>query len=399
MKILVFGNIGSGKTTLLNKLKEVVPWSVISIDDYRRKYGDGTENFEVIAKKHFFEDIKPNKNQFIECLGTGQFSEELFTFFSKSNEELLCIKLITPKEICRLRLKNRIWDIPFPKPLEQVDTLIDRTEDRILRGDIENLWSKRKNTTIISKECLQFEDIDKIIEKIKILLAVHNLEESHNLNDVEKMLDNNVQEYYSNEYIFYQTRVIKSNGKLVDDQMMISKFITELHISGNIIDIGCGNCQWFSFFENKIDCYYAIDANSKALSLAPNSKKIIRICQNIFDTHFEISKVIHSKIDTALCSFFLSHFTDSTISELFKKLADIDSLLIVDSLWNKTHKLKFPTKQLKNVNRYISEKDYIEVPKRYFEFSDLKNIGITRGYTITDFLEGNYWFVCKMERK
>ncbi|MDR3596502.1 hypothetical protein [Clostridium sp.] len=170
MKILLFGNIASGKTTLLQKLKEDISWPDISIDDYRRKYGNGSYKNELTAKKHFLEDIEINKNQFIECLGVGRFSKKLFSFICKSDEEIICIKLVTPKDICRSRLKTRIWDIPFPKHLNNVETLIDKTDNRLRRGDIEKLWSKRINTKIISKESINYMDLNQIAEEIKYLL-------------------------------------------------------------------------------------------------------------------------------------------------------------------------------------------------------------------------------------
>lgn len=166
MKILVFGNVGSGKTTVLNRLQKLFPWQIIAIDDYRRKYGDGSKEKELIAQKHFFEAVKSNETQFIECLGVGKVSEELFFQLSKNNEKLICIKLITPKEICRLRLKNRNWDVPFPNSLDKVNPLIDRTEDRINKKGIEKIWGKRNNTTIISIKNIRFENINEIVNEI-----------------------------------------------------------------------------------------------------------------------------------------------------------------------------------------------------------------------------------------
>ena len=166
MKVLIFGNIGSGKTTIINKLKEVFPWEVNAIDDYRRRYGDGTKENELIAQNFFYEAIKKSENQIIECLGIGTVSEELHSILCQNDEKLLCVKIITSKNICLSRLEKRIWDIPFPKPIDKVIELVDRTEDRIKAGSIEALWGKRNNTTIITKENSNFENLNEIVCEI-----------------------------------------------------------------------------------------------------------------------------------------------------------------------------------------------------------------------------------------
>lgn len=398
MKILVFGNVGSGKTTLLNKLKEVLPWQIITIDDFRRKHGNGSKEKELIAQKHFFEAINTNENQFIECIGVGKVSEELFSFLCKTDEKLICLKLIAPKEICRKRLEKRIWNIPFPAPLEKVNPLIDRTEERINGGGIEILWSKRNNTTIISKENIYFADIDEIVNEVIKLLEQHDSIVPTNMNEIKMMLNESIQDYYSNEYMSYQKGVIDKNDTYLEDRLMISNFISELNLNGNLVDIGSGNCQWFHYFENTINHYYAIETNKIALSLAPKAKKLTTINQNVFDKKFELAKAIPSKIDYAFFSFFFSHFSDSSISGVFNKLVGVNSFLIVDTLWSEKHKLKYSTKELRNVRRKISKSSYIELPKRFFEFSDLEKIGTTFNFKITNFVEGNYWFACKMQK-
>lgn len=170
MKILVFGNISSGKTTLLNRLKEIVPFEVIAIDDYRRKYGNGSKEAEVIARENFLDAIEPNKNQFVECIGVGKVADTLYELLSHSDETIICLTLITPKEICKSRLENRIWDIPFPEPTEKVFALLEKTEIAIQSGIINEKWSKRKNTIIISKQNLELKDIDEIISQLIILM-------------------------------------------------------------------------------------------------------------------------------------------------------------------------------------------------------------------------------------
>lgn len=166
MKILVFGNIGAGKTSLINRLNEFYHWEILAIDNFRRRYGDGSKEKEKIAQQQFFRSIKPNHDQFIECIGVGKVSEKLSKYLKRFKELFICIKIITPKEICKNRLLSRNWDIPFPKPLKEVDPLIDKTEERFRNGLAEELWGKRNNTVIITKEYTLLDDINKLVEEI-----------------------------------------------------------------------------------------------------------------------------------------------------------------------------------------------------------------------------------------
>jgi hypothetical protein len=215
--------------------------------------------------------------------------------------------------------------------------------------------------------------------------------------DIDNMLDQEVQNYYGNEYNYYQKGKIEYTPKYREDQLIISNFLSTLDIHGNLIDIGSGNSQWFPFLEKKIIRYFAIDVNKESLSLISKSPKISTINQDIFNKEFVLEEAIQSKIDCVLFSFFLSHFSDSSIQVLFNKIKSINSILIIDTLWCEHHKKRYSTKDLSNIRRRISEDKFIYLPKRFFEYSDMVNIGYLYGYNITNFIGGNYCFVCLME--
>ena len=390
MKVLLFGNVGSGKTTLIDKLKERFSFEAIIIDEYRRKYGNRTKEGELLAKEFFLQSIKPNKNQFIECIGVGQLADDLYGLLSCTNEKIICLTVITPKEVCKSRLKSRVWDIPFPEPVEKVSILLEKTELRIKDGLIEQKWGKLKNITFIIKNNISQYDANMIVEEVSLLIK-------EGMKDYELMLKSDIQSYYGNEYLTYQKKVIERNDKFLQDRLMISEFIERLSVSGNIVDIGSGDCQWFPIFENKINRYYAIETNANALNLAPQNEKLIPINKNIFDNEFDLRKIINAEVNYALFSFFLSHFSDNSIYRLFDNLQPINSLIIVDSFWSIDHRKKYPTKDLKNINRRMPDKE-IQLPKRFFEIGDLEKIGKSFDFSITKFEHGNYWFACIMKR-
>lgn len=167
MKILVFGNIGSGKSTVVNSLKKVFPFEVIAIDDFRRKFGDGSKSSELVARQNFFAAIKQNQNQFIECIGTGKVANELFLLLQTHTEPIICLILITPIEICKQRLEERIWDIPFPQPLENVFSLLERTEINISNKEVAKQWGARQNITLLERENINPTDIQHIISDLE----------------------------------------------------------------------------------------------------------------------------------------------------------------------------------------------------------------------------------------
>jgi energy-coupling factor transporter ATP-binding protein EcfA2 len=389
MKVLLFGNVGSGKTTLIKKLKEIFSFEAITIDDYRRKYGDGTKEGEVLAKEFFLQSVTPHKNQFIECIGVGQLADDLYELLSHTNEMIICLTVIAPKEVCKSRLESRVWDIPFPEPVEKVSILLEKTELRIKDGLIEQKWERLKNIAFIQKNNISPCHTDMIVEEVSLLIK-------EAMEDYELMLKSDVQSYYGNEYLTYQKNVIQRNEKFLQDQLLISKFIEGLNVTGNIVDIGAGDCQWFPTLEKSINRYYAIETNVNALNLAPQNEKLIPINRDIFDDEFDLKNITTEKIDYAIFSFLLSHFSDNTIYRLLKKLQPINSLIIIDSFWTNDHRKKYITKDLKNINRKLPDKE-IQLPKRFFEVSDLERIAKKSGFTITNFKYGNYWFVCELK--
>ncbi|MDB5088589.1 MAG: hypothetical protein JWR09_2583 [Mucilaginibacter sp.] len=398
MKILVFGNVGSGKTTLISLLSKSVLFEVVAIDDFRRKFSDGSKEGETEARKQFFASIKKNKNQFIECIGVGKVADELFELLNKNTVIAICLILHASKEICINRLANRVWDIPFPEAVENVPSLLERTESKIQSGEIAATWSKRNNTTIVYKQNIATEDIELIGLDLIKLIKRKRRGQKLSMNDIELMLHEDVQKYYGNEYLHYQKEAIESNNKFIEDRLMIAKFISSLDLKGNLIDIGSGRCQWFYLFENTINHYFAIEVNRIALSLAPKNNKLTIINQNIFAKQFNLRQIIKEQIDIVFFSFFLSHFSDNSIQVLFKKLPPINSLLIVDSLWSKNHEAKYPTKMLAKIKRKTSETESIELPKRFFEHFDIEKLVKPFGYTIEKLHEGNYWFACFLKR-
>lgn len=390
MKVCVFGNIGSGKSKIINQLKGTTNWEVLAIDNFRRQYGLGTEKTELIAREHFINSINPTKNQLIECTGIGQVANQLYNQLIMLNEKVICLVLITKIEVCKSRIKNRIWDIPFPHPIENVPKLMERIDEEIGLGEVLLKWNAMKNSALIER------NNDTEIENNNIVMEILAIIDSPT--EIDLMLSEEVQGYYGNEYLYYQSQVINKNDTFLGDKEMIFNFIKNQKIIGSILDVGAGSCQWYSFFNEKISDYYAIDSNKKALEQAPKNAKLTTINQNVFDENFNLTEVIKKPINNLLFSFFLSHFSDDQIAELCNKLGVIDYILIIDSFWGDKHKQKYATKEISTIPRKTSHNTIINLPKRFFDKGDLDTLGNKLGYKVSNIQLGNYWFVCLMEK-
>jgi broad-specificity NMP kinase len=147
MKILLFGSIAAGKTEIAKKVFRKYPhFTYIAIDDFRRKFGNGTIETERKAQAKFLKAINKDAYQIIEASGFGILGWQLFEILSKSNEIVLIVIFYIEKSIIYERLKNRIWDIPFPYAQNNLDEIISSINNRVISGEIQNTWFKRQNT-------------------------------------------------------------------------------------------------------------------------------------------------------------------------------------------------------------------------------------------------------------
>ncbi len=179
MKLLLFGNVGCGKSSMSSEIiNSDKQFRLLNVDDYRRKFGDGSMGKEKLAKEKFVAEIDVgNFNQIIECSGLGDTGEMVFEKLSKSIDLKIVFVLLADSAICIQRLTNRIWDIPYPDKISNVNKLIEKQELKYRTNILEKRWCSLNNTIYISAINNTNDDFKNNVQKIRTL--IYETERNH----------------------------------------------------------------------------------------------------------------------------------------------------------------------------------------------------------------------------
>jgi len=172
MKLLLFGNVGCGKSAIsLEILKTYSDFNILNIDNFRREFGDGSMEKEILAKRQFIQAIdKNNENQIIECSGLGDTGEMLIERLLKSKDNKIVVVLLTEPSICIERLKNRIWDIPYPDKTSNVNKLIEKQNSIYQSNLLKVEWQNLENVIFIDCINNNKDDYQLNCQKIKSII-------------------------------------------------------------------------------------------------------------------------------------------------------------------------------------------------------------------------------------
>lgn len=129
--IVVIGNICSGKSSLVNALrtryKELTP---LILDDYRRKYGDGSKEGENEAFAQLVAASKAAHLGVAEMTGAGKNYAYYLGELRKAHKRILIVKLEAETKLLMKRLENRENEpVPLPwqlDPFYSIATLSNR---------------------------------------------------------------------------------------------------------------------------------------------------------------------------------------------------------------------------------------------------------------------------------
>lgn len=103
MRIFILGNINSGKSYRVNQLSKIYNKNIYQIDEYRKKYSDGTIESEELCKKKFVDDVIRDENCIVEFSGGGSVAIDFFNKLPLKSIVILHVK--EELDICIKRLQ------------------------------------------------------------------------------------------------------------------------------------------------------------------------------------------------------------------------------------------------------------------------------------------------------
>ncbi|EOA6587755.1 hypothetical protein ACH7VG_003370 [Vibrio vulnificus] len=157
MHIYIFGNLNSGKTTLSKQIQGRLPdFIYLSLDEYRIRFGDGTEQGEQLACEHFLAAVKQQENAIVEFTGYGQTASLLTNQLDRKTGILICCTRDIVQSINAID-DEKYSEIPYPssyKKLQAVDETIRFLKDKTIPTELETHWQRQ----IWQSYCFDFSD-------------------------------------------------------------------------------------------------------------------------------------------------------------------------------------------------------------------------------------------------
>ncbi|MGV1717910.1 nucleotidyltransferase domain-containing protein [Vibrio furnissii] len=157
MHIYIFGNLNSGKTTLSQQIQRRLPeFPYLSLDEYRIRFGDGTEQGEQLACEYFLAAVKQQENAIVEFTGYGQTASLLTNQLDRKTGISICCTRDIEQSINSIN-DEKYSETPYPssyKRLQAVDEAIIFLKDKVMPTALETHWQRQ----IWQSYCFDFSD-------------------------------------------------------------------------------------------------------------------------------------------------------------------------------------------------------------------------------------------------
>ncbi|MDI7267219.1 MAG: hypothetical protein QME96_04430 [Myxococcota bacterium] len=144
LRVLLIGLPGGGKSTVAAALAARHGLAHHSIDDFRRRYSDGTVAGDCLARSHLFRAFRAEARAVFEFSAAGKYRHDAASALRERPAPLLTAWLDTPRPIRERRLAARGGRVPCPVHAHGLsDAEIDEAGERVLREDFaQGFWSR-----------------------------------------------------------------------------------------------------------------------------------------------------------------------------------------------------------------------------------------------------------------
>ena len=161
MKIFVLGNINAGKSYAIERLCRLLPdYTVLQIDEYRKKYCDGSIKKEELLWSNFAKDVLSQENAIVEFSGGGKIAENIISGLTPKT--CIVLKILEDVAICLERIKTKDFSAtPYPKypGAESLEETIVRIDRNMQDGIIERTWGASAIKIFDIKDVSELEKI------------------------------------------------------------------------------------------------------------------------------------------------------------------------------------------------------------------------------------------------
>ncbi|ETD24182.1 hypothetical protein [Helicobacter macacae] len=187
MRFFILGNINAGKSTFAKKIQlylksKGLEYPILSIDDFRKKYGNGSKKSENIAQNKFYLSINKTQNAIIEMVGFGDIATNIIESLDKNS--CIIIYIESPLNICLKRLKTKkkmLESIPYPESINNIEKTIHNLNAYFTRGKLQEKWKK---VYLIFYKINTMDNLSDFIKRLP-------LEHYHYLSEVIHILKSN----------------------------------------------------------------------------------------------------------------------------------------------------------------------------------------------------------------
>lgn len=187
MRFFILGNINAGKSTFAKKIQlylksKGLEYPILSIDDFRKKYGNGSKKSENIAQNKFYLSINKTQNAIIEMVGFGDIATNIIESLDKNS--CIIIYIESPLNICLKRLKTKkkmLESIPYPESINNIEKTIRNLDAYFTRGKLQEKWEK---AYLIFYKINTMDNLSDFIKRLP-------LEHYHYLSEVIHILKSN----------------------------------------------------------------------------------------------------------------------------------------------------------------------------------------------------------------